>query len=82
MGWATPDTIWPSWVKEGDHGGDDHTYSSLLLPTCWLEPDTYQEYLEWTDWYANANAYNYDVEITGDEYSAFIDVPEEGYIKN
>ena len=82
MGWATPDTIWPSWVKENDHGGDDHTYSSLLLPTCWLEPDTYQEYLEWTDWYANANAYDYDIEIKGDEFSAFIDVPSEGYIKN
>ena len=82
MGWATPDTIWPSWVKEGDHGGGDHTYSQLLLPTCWLEADSYKEYLEWTDWYTGADAYHYDVEVTGDEYSPFMEIPDEGYIKN
>ena len=80
MGWATPETIFPSWIKENDHGGEGHTYASVLLPTCWLEPDTYQQYLEWSDWYAKADAYKYDVEIKGDEYSPFVEVPSEGYI--
>lgn len=80
MGWATPDTIFPSWLKENDHGAEGHTYASVLLPTCWLEADTYQQYLEWSDWYAKADAYKYDVEIKGDEYSPFVEVPSEGYI--
>ena len=39
MGWATPDTIWPSWINNHDHGAEGHTYASLRLPTGWLEPD-------------------------------------------
>lgn len=79
MGWATPDTIWPSWIKWDDHGGDGHTYPQLRLPTVWLEPDTYQHYLEWTDMYAHASAYNYSQEGIGlDDYTPFVDqVPAE-----
>ena len=80
MGWATPDTIWPSWVKENDHGADGHTYSQVLVPTFWLEPDTYQAYLEWTDWYAGADAYDYDVTFTEDQFTALAERPAEGYM--
>lgn len=73
-GWATPDSIWPSWVKQSDKGIDGHTYSQLRLPTVWLEPETYQHYLEWTDMYAHANAYNYNQEgISLDDFSPFVD---------
>lgn len=77
-GWATPDTIWPSWVNYNDCGGEGHTYPSLLLPTVWLEPDSYQHYLEWTDMYAHADAYNYSQEgISLDDYSPYVtEVPE------
>jgi hypothetical protein len=77
MGWATPDTIWPSWVKWDDHGGDGHTYPQLRLPTVWLEPDDYKHYLEWSDWYAKADEYKYDVPVAPDDYSPFIDVPAD-----
>lgn len=77
-GWATPDSIWPSWVKWDDHGTDGHTYSQLRLPTVWLKYETYKHYLEWTDMYAKADAYPYSQEgISMDDYSPFIDVPEE-----
>ncbi|MDR1821674.1 MAG: hypothetical protein LBQ91_04465, partial [Oscillospiraceae bacterium] len=78
MGWATPDTIWPSWVKWDDHGADGHTYPQLRLPTFWLEPETYQGYLEWTDLYAKANEYNYDnSNVKPDDFSPFIPVPDD-----
>lgn len=77
-GWATPDTIWPSWVKWDDHGADGHTYANLRLPTVWLEPETYQHYLEWTDMYAQADAYPYSQEgISLDDFSPFIEVPAD-----
>lgn len=72
-GWCTPDEIWPSWVNPEDCGGEGHTYSSLLLPTVWLMPDAYKEYLEWTDSYGNTNIYGYENEVTveRDAYSSF-----------
>jgi ABC-type sugar transport system substrate-binding protein len=78
-GWATPDTIWPSWINHHDCGADGHTYPQLRLPTVWLEPDTYQHYLEWTDMYAHASAYNYSQDGIGlDDYSPFVtEVPAE-----
>ncbi|MDR2357370.1 MAG: hypothetical protein LBD92_04730 [Oscillospiraceae bacterium] len=77
-GWATPDTIWPSWVKWDDHGAEGHTYPQLRLPTVWLEQDDYKHYLEWSDLYASANEYNYDVPgLTLDDYSPFIPVPDD-----
>jgi hypothetical protein len=79
QGWATPDTIWPSWIKWDDHGGDGHTYPQLRLPTVWLEPDTYKHYLEWTDMYAKASAYDYPQEgIKMDDFSPFVkEVPAD-----
>lgn len=77
-GWATPDTIWPSWVKWDDHGGSNHTYPQLRLPTVWLEYDTYKHYLEWTDMYAFADAYPYSQDgININDYSPYIDVPAD-----
>ncbi|MBQ9464161.1 MAG: hypothetical protein IJU67_02675 [Lachnospiraceae bacterium] len=77
QGWATPDSIWPSWVNVNDHGGPDHTYSKMLLPTAWLDFDNYQQYYEWVDLYAGTNTYPYDVEVTLDAFpSTTTDVPE------
>ena len=79
-GWATPENIWPSWVKWDDKGGDGHTFSNLRLPTVWLTPDTYKHYLAWTDMYAGANAFpNYPRDgIALDAYSPFVsEVPAD-----
>ncbi len=81
-GWATPDTIWPSWINYNDCGADGHTYPQLRLPTVWLEPDTYQHYLEWADMYAGANSYNYSQEgISIDDYSPYVDEIPANYAK-
>ena len=79
QGWATADTIWPSWVKWDDKGDGDHTYPQLRLPTVWLEPETYKHYLEWTDMYASATAYEYSQDgISLSDYSPFVtDVPAD-----
>lgn len=72
-GWATAETIWPSWVKASDHGGDGHTYSQLYLPSYWIDKDNYQEIMEWSDTYSGANFYNYDVTVTADAFSSQVD---------
>jgi ABC-type sugar transport system substrate-binding protein len=79
QGWATPETIWPSWIKWDDHGGEGHSYPQLRLPTVWLEPETYKHYLEWTDMYAKAEAYDYPQDgISIDDFSPFVDkVPDD-----
>ena len=78
-GWATPDNIWPKWVKWDDHGTDGHTYSQLRLPTEPLEYETYKHYLEWTDMYAHADAYPYSQDgISLNDYSPFVsEVPAD-----
>jgi ABC-type sugar transport system substrate-binding protein len=78
-GWATPDTIWPSWVNYNDCGEDGHTYPQLRLPTTWLTYDTYKHYLEWTDMYAKAEAYPYSQDgISMDDYSPYVnEIPPE-----
>ena len=78
-GWATPQSIWPKWINYNDCGKPGETYPQLRLPTVWLEPETYKHYLEWTDMYANATAYDYPQDgITLDDYSPFVDlVPPE-----
>ncbi len=78
-GWATPETIWPSWVKWDDKGGEGHSFPQLRLPTEWLEYETYKHYLEWTDMYTFANAYDYPQEgINLDDFTAFVaEVPPE-----
>ena len=77
-GMATPDTLWPSWVKANDHGGEGHSYANLLLPAWWISAENYQEFYAWADLYAGVEYYNYDVEVSRDAYSPFID-PPEGY---
>jgi len=78
-GWATPQSIWPSWVRWDDHGINGDTFSQLRLPEVWLEHDSYKHYLKWTDLYAQANAYpDYPTEgINIDDFSAFTSVPPE-----
>ena len=76
-GWATPDTIWPSWVKSGDCGTEGHTYASRLLPTIWLTEDDYQTFYAWLNLYVGEEIYDYDVEVSIDDYSSFVEVPED-----
>ena len=79
-GWATPDTIWPNWVKWDDKGLEGHSYPQLRLPTEWLEFETYKHYLEWTDMYAFANAYDYPQEgISMDDFSPFVNEVPANY---
>ena len=77
-GWCTSETIWPQWVKDGDHGTDGHNYSQLQLPVFWMDADNYKNYLAWTDIYANSNKYpNYSRDgIALDAYSPHEPVPE------
>jgi ABC-type sugar transport system substrate-binding protein len=76
-GLATPETIWPSWVNENDHFVDGNEYASLLLPSFWLDEDTYRTFLAWSDVYAGANQYpDYDHSgIARDLYIARMEVP-------
>ena len=78
MGWATPDSIWPSWVKYDDKGTDGHTYSQLRLPTEPMEYETYKQFLAWNDLVARSDIYGYPMDgITEDLYSKFVtDVPD------
>ena len=53
-------------LKRGDDGKpvvkESHNYAQALLPTAWLEKDTYKDYLAWTDLYAygdNKDMYRY-----------------------
>ena len=78
MGWATMEELWPSWVKSSDHGGEGHTYATFLVPTFWEDYDTYQTFLEWTDLISGANYYDYDVEVSLDDYPIEAVVPD-GY---
>ena len=79
-GWATPDNIWPSWIKWDDQGINGHTYSQLRLPTVPIEHDSYKQYLEWTDLYTHASAWPYDNDVTVklDDFSPYVsEVPAE-----
>ena len=46
-------------LKLGDDGKpivkQAHSYAQALLPTAWLEKETYEQYLAWTDLYAYGN---------------------------
>jgi len=78
-GQATPETIWPSWIN---HSPDvvpyfGETYAQLLLPSYWMEYDSYKKLLAWADVYAGANTYGYDqTGITRDDYPARVAVPD------
>jgi ABC-type sugar transport system substrate-binding protein len=78
MGWATPESIWPSWIHPDDHGGPGKTYSQFRLPTYWMTPDNYKHYLAWCDIYSGGNNYpEYPRDgITVNSYSPFAPIPK------
>ena len=77
MGWATPDTLWPSWVKASDHGGEGHSYANLLLPSYWIDESNYQQFYAWADMYSGDDYYGYSQEgVSIDDYSPFVEVPD------
>ncbi|MDR2665755.1 MAG: hypothetical protein LBC21_05695, partial [Oscillospiraceae bacterium] len=66
-GLATPETIYPEWVKWDDKGDifddsgnlvEEHNSAQVLIPSFWIDKDNYKSYLEWTDLYG----YGPDVE--------------------
>jgi hypothetical protein len=72
---ATPETIWPSWNNKSSPKSG--TYASMLLPSYWMDHDTYKALFEWSDIYAGANEYNYDAAgLTKDSFNARMDIPE------
>jgi len=64
---------------------EEHNYASLLLPTQWLDKETYQTYLEWTDLYAYGPGveghYKYEPVTDLNLFSARITVPESYKVK-
>ena len=75
-GWATPDTIWPSWVKASDHGGEGHAYAAHLLPTIWVSETDYKSFYKWLNLYVGEDIYDYDVDVSIDDYTSFVEVPD------
>ncbi len=78
-GQATPETIWPSWVNKSPDSvanfGD--TYAQLLLPSYWMEYETYKTLYAWADVYAQDNTFGYPNEgITRDQYPSRLAIPE------
>jgi len=59
---------------------EEHHYAQLKLPTYWLELETYQQYLEWTDLYAYGEGhpghYTYEPVTDLNLFSARMEVPE------
>jgi hypothetical protein len=72
-GWATPDTIWPGWVRADDHGAEGHSYAICPPATVLLTQDNYRQYLEWTDLFAQANDWPYEgkVSVAPGDFSPF-----------
>lgn len=79
-GYATPDTLWPSWVRSSDHGGEGHAYGQIQLPSYFIGAENYKEVYEWSDIYAGADYYPYgdDVDIDINYLTTFVD-PPAGY---
>ncbi|NLA88194.1 MAG: substrate-binding domain-containing protein [Clostridiales bacterium] len=78
-GQATPETIWPSWINHDatsvEYFGD--TYAQLLLPSYWMEYETYKTLFGWADVYAQDNSYGYPTEgIARDLYPSRVAIPE------
>ncbi|MCQ2452835.1 MAG: hypothetical protein MJ075_06860 [Oscillospiraceae bacterium] len=76
-GWASADELWPSWVKDYDHGGEGHNYAVYLLPSWVISADNYASLFAWCDMYAGVEYYGYDqTGVSLDDYSPFMEVPE------
>jgi ABC-type sugar transport system substrate-binding protein len=74
-GQATPETIWPSWKNNSSFYGNE--YAELLLPSYWMEYNSYKQLLAWADVYADSNTYGYDkTGIARDMYPAREAVPD------
>jgi ABC-type sugar transport system substrate-binding protein len=82
-GYATPENIWPQWVNVNDHGLENQSYASMLVPLFWITKDNYQQYFAWSDVYTGANEYpNYSKDgITRETYSAIAPVPDRYHEK-
>ena len=54
-----------------------------MMPLNFLEKETYQEYLEWTDLYTHAEAWPYDNDVTVsiDDFSPFVEEVPADYKK-
>jgi ABC-type sugar transport system substrate-binding protein len=87
---ATPETIYPEWVKWDDKGDvfdgsgnlvEEHSYAQVLIPSFWIDKDNYKSYLEWTDLYGYGAGveghYSYEPVSDLSLYSARETVPAE-----
>jgi hypothetical protein len=76
--WATPESIWPSWRNNSEPAKTLYgvEYGQLLLPSYWMEFDTYKQLFAWSDVYADADIYGYDkTGIQRDLYPQRLEVP-------
>jgi len=77
------------YVAAGDNGEpivtEEHNYATLLLPTQWLDKETYRTYLEWTDLYAFGEGeeghYKYTPVTDMNLFSARTTVPDHYKVK-
>jgi len=88
-GLATPETIYPEWVKWDDKGDikdasgnviEEHNYANVLIPAFWITKDNYKSYLEWVDLYAygaeSDGLYNYEKVTDLNLFPARAEVPD------
>ena len=78
-GWATPNTIWPSWVNINDCGeGRGGPYALFLVPAIYFTKDNYAQYLKWTDVYSGRNDYpDFSGDgITRDSFDVEVPIPD------
>jgi DNA-binding LacI/PurR family transcriptional regulator len=76
---ATPENIWPSWINHSAESvafyGD--TYAQLMLPSYWMEQDSYKKLFAWADVYMGGVIYGYDqTGITRDDFPGRVSVPD------
>ena len=71
---ATPETIWPEWVP----AYEPVPYAVRLLPSFWIEFETYKHMLEWSDVYCKSDLFPYNElkDIDRNAYSTKVAIPE------
>ena len=77
-GWATPNTIWPSWVNINDNGGENGPFALFLVPAVYFTQENFAQYLKWTDIFSSSNEYpEFSAEgITRDSFQATVPIPD------
>ena len=81
-GWCTENTVFPSWVKTHDHGGEGKSLPYVYVPAMWIGQEDYHKILAWVDLYAGVDYYNYDdVEVSLDDFNPYPEIPE-GWIES